>query len=57
MHFFGGKILQNLKKTCEKEDFGLTCLYRNSCTEVMSFLVIVKLQGPNSTSLAQKKKS
>ena len=46
MHFFGGKILQNLKKTCKKKISGLKCLYRNSCTDVRPYLVIVKLQGP-----------
>ena len=45
-NFLGGQILQNLKKTCKKDDFWLKkSLYRNSCTKVIPFLIIVKLQG------------
>ena len=56
MPFFGGKSCKIWRKLVKKRIFGLKCLYRNSCTEVMSFLVIVKLQALNSTLLAQKKK-
>ena len=40
--FSGAKFEENVKKMI----FGLKCLYRNSCTEVIPFLVLVKLQCP-----------
>ena len=42
--FSGAKSCKIWRKLVKQRIFGLKGLYRNSCTEVISFLVIVKLE-------------
>ena len=44
--FFGGKILQNLKKTHKKDDFWFKMSLSKFLHRIHTILVIVKLQGP-----------
>ena len=53
--FSGAKSCKIWRKLVKKRNFGLKCLYRNSCTEVISFLLSSSYKFLTLPNLQRKK--